>query len=119
MRFSFAFTKSMRWCAALAVCALACVHAGEKKDQQLALVNVSFGFEKYDKVPDIQRRMDETFKARKAELEQRGGELMKRNRELEAEMEAVALEDDFYHVEGDTLTGGFVVTLPGGSQCQR
>jgi hypothetical protein len=33
-----------------------------------------------------------------------------RNRELEAEMEAVALEEDFYHVEGDTLTGGFVVS---------
>lgn len=33
-----------------------------------------------------------------------------RNRELEAEMEAVSLEDDFYHVEGDTLTGGFVVS---------
>lgn len=32
------------------------------------------------------------------------------NRELEAEMEAVALEDDFYHVEGDTLKGGFVVS---------
>lgn len=32
------------------------------------------------------------------------------NRELEAEMEAVALEDDFYHVEGDTLNGGFVVS---------
>jgi len=33
-----------------------------------------------------------------------------RNRELEAEMEAVALDDDFYHVEGDTLDGGFVVS---------
>jgi len=33
-----------------------------------------------------------------------------RNRELEAEMEAVALNDDFYHVEGDTLNGGFVVS---------
>jgi hypothetical protein len=33
-----------------------------------------------------------------------------RNRELEAEMEAVALEDDFYHVEGNTLTGGFIVS---------
>lgn len=32
------------------------------------------------------------------------------NRELEAEMEAIALEDDFYHVEGDTLTGGFIVS---------
>lgn len=32
------------------------------------------------------------------------------NRQLEAEMEAVSLEDDFYHVEGDTLNGGFVVS---------
>ena len=35
---------------------------------------------------------------------------VERNRELEAEMQAVALEDDFYHVEGDTLNGGFVVS---------
>lgn len=34
----------------------------------------------------------------------------KPNRELEAEMAAVALEDDFHHVEGDTLNGGFVVS---------
>jgi hypothetical protein len=33
-----------------------------------------------------------------------------RNRELEAEMAAVALEDDFYSVGGDTLNGGFVVS---------
>jgi len=33
-----------------------------------------------------------------------------RNRDLEAELEAVALEDDFYHVEGDTLTGGVVIS---------
>ena len=32
------------------------------------------------------------------------------NKELEAEMAAVALEDDFYSVGGDTLTGGFVVS---------
>jgi hypothetical protein len=32
------------------------------------------------------------------------------NKELDAEMEAVALDDDFYHVEGDTVTGGFVVS---------
>jgi hypothetical protein len=32
------------------------------------------------------------------------------NKELEAEMEAVALDDDFYHVEGDTVRGGFVVS---------
>ena len=32
------------------------------------------------------------------------------NQDLEAEMEAIALEDDFYHVEGDTLTGGVIVS---------
>jgi hypothetical protein len=32
------------------------------------------------------------------------------NHDLEAELEAVALEDDFYHVEGDTLNGGVVVS---------
>jgi hypothetical protein len=32
------------------------------------------------------------------------------NKELDAEMEAVALEDDFYSVGGNTLTGGFVVS---------
>ena len=32
------------------------------------------------------------------------------NRELEAELNAAALDDDFYHVEGDTLNGGFVVS---------
>ena len=34
----------------------------------------------------------------------------KRNQDLEAEMEAISLEDDFYHVEGDTLTGGVVIS---------
>ncbi len=32
------------------------------------------------------------------------------NRELDAEMEAIALEDDFYHVEGGTVNGGVVVS---------
>lgn len=32
------------------------------------------------------------------------------NQDLEAELEAVALEDDFYHVEGDTIDGGVVVS---------
>ena len=34
----------------------------------------------------------------------------KPNLDLEAEMEAIALEDDFYHVEGNTLTGGVIVS---------
>jgi hypothetical protein len=33
-----------------------------------------------------------------------------RNRELEAEMDAIVDQDDFYHVEGDTLNGGFIVS---------
>jgi hypothetical protein len=32
------------------------------------------------------------------------------NQELDAELEAVALEEDFYHVEGDTINGGVVVS---------
>jgi hypothetical protein len=32
------------------------------------------------------------------------------NDELEAEMAAIELEDDFYHVEGNTITGGVVVS---------
>ena len=35
---------------------------------------------------------------------------VERNTELEAEMAAIIDEDDFYHVEGDTLGGGFVVS---------
>jgi hypothetical protein len=34
----------------------------------------------------------------------------KANADLESELEAVALEDDFYHVEGDTLNGGVVIS---------
>ncbi|MBV1687041.1 long-chain-fatty-acyl-CoA reductase [Novosphingobium sp. G106] len=34
----------------------------------------------------------------------------KPNKDLEAEMEAVALEDDFYTVEGDTVNGGVVIS---------
>ena len=36
--------------------------------------------------------------------------LPRANADLEAEMEAVALEDDFYHVEGDTVSGGVVIS---------
>jgi len=32
------------------------------------------------------------------------------NKDLDAEMDAIALEDDFYHVEGDTVNGGFIVS---------
>ena len=32
------------------------------------------------------------------------------NKELEAELAAAEMADDFYHVEGNTLTGGFIVS---------
>jgi hypothetical protein len=32
------------------------------------------------------------------------------NRTLEKELETLALEDDYYHVEGDTIDGGFVLS---------
>ena len=32
------------------------------------------------------------------------------NRELESELQAAELNDDFYHVEGNTVTGGFVLS---------
>lgn len=84
MKWSLVFSKSFSLgCAALLCVSAGFAQAGEKKEQQLALVNVSFVFEKFDKVPDIQRRMDEVYKARKAELEQRGQDILKRNRELE------------------------------------
>lgn len=35
---------------------------------------------------------------------------VERNRELEAEMDAILDQDDFYHVEGDSLAGGFIVS---------
>lgn len=33
-----------------------------------------------------------------------------RNRDLDAEMEAIAMEDEFYYVEGDTKNGGVIVS---------
>ena len=34
----------------------------------------------------------------------------RQNKDLDAELAAAALEEDFYHVEGDTLTGGVVIS---------
>jgi Skp family chaperone for outer membrane proteins len=64
-----------------AMCALARVEAANA-EQRLAVVNVSFVFEKYTKVPDIQRRIDDRYKAQKDELTQRAGELQKRNKDM-------------------------------------
>ena len=55
----------------------------EESGEKLAVVNVSFVFEKYTKVPDIQRRIDAKYQVQKDELQKRATELAKRNKELE------------------------------------
>ena len=52
------------------------------EEQRLAVVNVSLVFEKYSKVPDVQRRIDDKFKAMKDELSQRATELERRNKDV-------------------------------------
>ena len=47
------------------------------------MVNVSLVLEKYDKLPDVERAMEAKHKAQKDELQQRGNELGKRNKELD------------------------------------
>jgi Skp family chaperone for outer membrane proteins len=66
------------------------------EEQSLALVNVSFVFEKYDKVPDIQRRMDEVYKARKAELQQRAQDLVRRSKDLEQNFNPQAADEKMF-----------------------
>jgi len=72
------FVLACVWC----LVSLVPVHAASAPPR-MAVVNVSFVFEKYAKVAEVQRAIDESFRARKTELQQRGEELGKRNRELE------------------------------------
>ncbi len=65
---------------ALAVVLSGGAAAGEQK---LAIVNVSLVFEKYDKVPDVQRKIDAGYQEKKDELNKRATELAKRNKDVE------------------------------------
>lgn len=67
----------------LVCAAFVCAAALAGDAQKLAVVNVSFVFEKYLLVPDVQRRIDAQHEARKKELEQRGKELADFNRQME------------------------------------
>ncbi|MFH0937668.1 MAG: OmpH family outer membrane protein [Planctomycetota bacterium] len=58
------------------------VGAGEK-EQRLAMVNVSLVFEKYDKVADIERRLNAIYAPEQDKLNQQAEKLKKRNKELE------------------------------------
>ena len=69
--------------------------AGEHP-QKLALVNVSLVFEKYDKVPDVQRAIDSKHQAQKDELQKRAQELLERNRELESMYNQAQTEESVF-----------------------
>jgi len=77
------------WKCMLTLCALvlsvAAMAAGvpEKADQRLAVVNVSFIFENYKKVPDVQRNIDARYENQRKNLQQRSEELLKRRKEIE------------------------------------
>lgn len=60
-----------------------------------------------EKVVALGRRIVEAFKTLPPVM---STPAQGRNRDLEAEMEAVEMEEEFYHVEGDTLTGGIIVS---------
>jgi len=60
-----------------------------------------------DKLAELGAKVVEAFKALPPVI---STPFDKPNQDLEAELEAVALEDDFYTVIGDTLTGGVVVS---------
>jgi Skp family chaperone for outer membrane proteins len=62
------------------LCCSAQSHAGEA--QKLAVVNVSKVFEKYNKVADVQKRIDAIHEARKKELDARGKDLADRGNKL-------------------------------------
>ena len=67
----------------LAAARLPASEAGARGPQRLAVVNVSFIFENYIKVPDLQRKIDETHKGEENELQQQFKALAQRNKDLE------------------------------------
>lgn len=73
--------KSLSAAALLLSLAAAGIAAAEG-DQKLALVNVSLVFEKYDRVAEVQRRIDAKHRPQKEELEKTAGELSERNKGL-------------------------------------
>lgn len=77
-KFSLA-SKAMLACTAML---LGCVTIHAADDQKLAVVNVSFVFEKYEKVKDVQKKIDAIHNVRKNELDVRGKTLQKANTDL-------------------------------------
>ena len=59
-----------------------------EKPQKLAIVNVSFVFEKYAKVADVERRIESKFKAQEEQLKEREQKLANRLDELKPKIDA-------------------------------
>jgi Skp family chaperone for outer membrane proteins len=68
-----------------ALCSLipAAVAATADSEQRLAVVNVSFIFENYKKVPEVQRKIDGQYDPERKALQQRVEELQKRQKEID------------------------------------
>lgn len=74
---------------------------------RLVYVECGTDDESLDKLAELGRRIVAAYRTLPEVMSTPFAE---RNKDLEAELEAVALEDDFYTVIGDTLTGGGVVS---------
>ncbi len=78
------YRKNVSWASRVGLACLAglcCMALGARAGaseapQKLAVVNVSRVFEKYNKVADVQKRIDAVHEARKKELDARGKDLM-------------------------------------------
>jgi hypothetical protein len=74
---------------------------------RLAYVECDTDDESIERLIELGRRTVAAFKTLPPSISTPADEP---NRNLEAELEAAALEDEFYHVEGDTVGGGVVVS---------
>lgn len=81
-----AFRFVVAWCVACVAAAMlgaaAPAHAGDAA-QKLAMVDVSAVFKGYDKVPDVQRRINAKHQKTKDDLQALAKDLLARNKELE------------------------------------
>src|SRR5579862_480770 len=69
--------------AALACSMAGALHAATPAPQKLAIVNVSYIFENFKKVSDLQRTIDEKFKLDEGKLQLKFKDLSQRNKELD------------------------------------
>ena len=70
----------------------AVLDAAEFATQKLAIVNVSYVFENYKKVSDLQRKIEEDFKTEESKLQQQFKELAQQNKDLDYVMKVEDME---------------------------